>query len=322
MLSFVHEPQWKPTKLDHAAFCIRVAQDNSYIACALDEGDTWLLSTATGRLSYALHHPGDTFAATALRFHPANPKDLLVAQANGTIRLWNTGGKRPEMQWETNEKNEIYALDFSKSGTRFATAGLDKAIRIYDYERHEVISSMFRKLDIDDSNGHMNRIFSLLFHPTNPNLLISAGWDDTIQFWDLRTRESPNLIFGSHVMNDSIDAYEYTLAAGSYRTRDMLQLFDIRSHSLICSKTWGDEGHHTMVNTVKFSPNGDFVIAGGSGKARVAAFSSKDLSAVGEELFYDTNIFSICLNPSGDSILIVTAGGEVYSHQILYKRGD
>ena len=36
----------------------------------------------------------------------------------------------------------------------------------------------------------MNRVFALRYHPTDPHLLVSGGWDDTVQFWDIRLHES------------------------------------------------------------------------------------------------------------------------------------
>lgn len=30
-------------------------------------------------------------------------------------------------------------------------------------------------------DGHASRVFSLKYHPTDPHLLISGGWDDTVQ---------------------------------------------------------------------------------------------------------------------------------------------
>ena len=39
-------------------------------------------------------------------------------------------------------------------------------------------------------DGHMGRVFALKYHPTDPRVLVSAGWDDTVQFWDTRSKHS------------------------------------------------------------------------------------------------------------------------------------
>ena len=30
-------------------------------------------------------------------------------------------------------------------------------------------------------DGHMSRVFSLCYLPKDPNIMVSAGWDDTVQ---------------------------------------------------------------------------------------------------------------------------------------------
>ena len=35
-------------------------------------------------------------------------------------------------------------------------------------------------------DGHVQRVFSVQWHPTDSHLLASGGWDDTVQFWDDR----------------------------------------------------------------------------------------------------------------------------------------
>ena len=39
-------------------------------------------------------------------------------------------------------------------------------------------------------DGHESRVFALKYHPTDTNILVSAGWDDTVQFWDKRVENS------------------------------------------------------------------------------------------------------------------------------------
>ena len=38
----------------------------------------------------------------------------------------------------------------------------------------------------DVMDGHVQRVFSVQFHPAENHLLASGGWDDTVQFWDDR----------------------------------------------------------------------------------------------------------------------------------------
>ena len=41
-------------------------------------------------------------------------------------------------------------------------------------------------------DGHTSRVYALKYHPTDPNILVSA---DTVQFWDKRAENSIRYIF-------------------------------------------------------------------------------------------------------------------------------
>ena len=64
-----------------------------------------------------------------------------------------------------------------------AVAGKDCRIRIYDEATKSLTMTM--KM-LGENPGHSNRIFSVKFSPYNPNLLVSGGWDNTLQLNDLR----------------------------------------------------------------------------------------------------------------------------------------
>lgn len=70
--------------------------------------------------------------------------------------------------------------------------------------------------------GHASRIFCCKFHPTEPNVLLSGGWDNTIQIYDIREGRTVAYIGGPHVSGDSIDIYDDMIVAGSNRNKNIL----------------------------------------------------------------------------------------------------
>lgn len=75
----------------------------------------------------------------------------------------------------------------------------------------------------------------MCFHPTDPNLLISAGWDETIQFWDIRAGGSIKSIFGPRVSGDSLDfnPVNGTILAGSWRGHDNVEIWFVNSNKTL-----------------------------------------------------------------------------------------
>ena len=127
---------------------------------------------------------------------------------------------------QIREKSPIMCLDYNTDGDKFATAGNDVEVRIYDDEKKAVIQTM---KPTTKHPGHNNRIFSLCFHKEMPNLLVSGGWDKTVQFYDLRTGYVSNSVFSGQICGDTIDLKEHILLTGSYDEADQIQLFDIRN---------------------------------------------------------------------------------------------
>ena len=97
-----------------------------------------------------------------------------------------------------------------------ATAGRDAHVRIYDETTKSLVHTLKERGDFP---GHSNRIFSVKFNPFNPNILFSAGWDNTMQIYDIREKGPVGSIFGPHVCGDAIDVRfdGYTVLTGSYR---------------------------------------------------------------------------------------------------------
>ena len=50
-------------------------------------------------------------------------------------------------------------------------------------------------------DGHMGRVFALKYHPSDPRVLVSAGWDDTVQFWDTRSKHSVRYTLGEGLVH-------------------------------------------------------------------------------------------------------------------------
>ena len=107
-------------------------------------------------------------------------------------------------------------MDFNSDGTLLAVAGKDLYIHVYD----ETTKSLaFKMKERGNMPGHSNRIFCTKFNQSDPNMLVSGGWDNTVQVYDLRYRGPVHAIFGPNVCGDSIAFRNdgVTMVTGSYR---------------------------------------------------------------------------------------------------------
>lgn len=146
---------------------------------------------------------------------------LVTAQADGSLKHWHaTSGKCLHSRCDKPD-NHLYSIDYSTDGTLLATAGRDAHIRIYDETTKSLALTMKERGELP---GHSNRIFCVKFNPFDQNQLVSGGWDNTLQIYDIREKGPVNSIYGPHICGDSIDfRYDgYTLLTGSYRQDDAL----------------------------------------------------------------------------------------------------
>lgn len=226
--------------------------------------------------------------SAALRFRPAGPAGsaasktknvLLAASADGSIKHWHITSQRVLSKYASPD--QIYAVDYAPEGDRYATAGRDKVVRVFDDEGDKLVVAC-RNAGFD-TVGHSNRVFSVKFDPQNPTTLASGGWSNTVILHDTRTGNVERSFFGPHICGDAIDIRENLLLAGSWKPEKQLCLYDIRGKTTepVLEVPWSlaSAGGHsssaavmgprgapaTLVYGAQFSSCGTYMAAGGSG---------------------------------------------------------
>lgn len=221
------------------------------------------------------------FPVTSVRWKPHSenrPKNILLSvTADGKIILWHTASGKA-LHSITEKDNPIMCLDYSRDGQLFATAGNDKLVRIYD-DNTKTLSGIMKPGSFDQP-GHSNRIFSVNFHKENSNLLASGGWDNTVQFYDLKTGTIVNSVYGPHICGDSIDMKGNYLLTGSWSVKDQLQLWDLRMFKVCKNIPWQNDElfYPTYIYTAEFSKNslkGDMICVGGSNNNMLRVFEDE-----------------------------------------------
>jgi WD40 repeat protein len=318
MVSIDIIPKWKERLDAVQIYSLQLSPDSVTIAAALSNGTIELRSLVTGRTSYTLVHSPNNFAVSAIRFHPQDPHTFYAISPEGTIKSWSK--KVPELVWaRQEEENELYALDLDHLGQRIATAGTDARVRIYDPAINALTCTLTRRpRDQLTSKGHSDRIYCVKFHPSNENLLISGGWDNTIQIWDLRNSESVGCLPGPHICGDSLDIHGDMVLAGSWRVHDQLQFFDLRNNALLKSLGWSLAGvdKQCQIYIAKFFNSGKNFIAGGSGVNQLKVFSSRSFTSVGSALAFLAPVYAAAVTVNSQSLVVGTEKGDLMMHAI------
>jgi WD40 repeat protein len=318
MLSVNLLPKWKSQIPEAEVYSIRISKDPSLLAIGLSNGTICLSSLATGRISYTLTHSEDKFSVAAVRFNPATPRLFITISTDGLIKEWDKPA--PETVWTKREdENELYALDIHSDGSKFATGGTDAHVRVYDETTKRIVCDLSRrKYDQTTSKGHSERVYAVRFHPTDGNLLFSGGWDNTVQVWDLRSQQSVGCLPGPHICGDSLDTYGNYVIAGSWRTHDQLQLFDIRTMRELRKARWSLAGDdkQCQVYVARFLSTGKHFVAGGSGVNQLKTFAIDTFSSIGTALTFGSAVFTAASTENADAVVVGTAKGEVSLHEM------
>ena len=98
--------------------------------------------------------------------------------------------------------NPLFCVDYSPDATLFAVAGRERAIYVYD----EATKRPYVTLQGGDSlttAGHSNRVFSLKIK--DEHTILTGGWDNTVQIWDMRKKHAVQSIFGVYICGDGLD---------------------------------------------------------------------------------------------------------------------
>lgn len=166
---------------------------------------------------------------------------------------------------DEGEHQTIGCAAWRRDGRQMVTAGADRAVRVYDGETFRPLVCMAGGPGGDDAStaGHSNNIFACMFSPEDPHLLLSGGWDASVQLWDVREGHAVRSIGGPLVCGASLDVREGVVLAGSWRAQRHLQLFDLASGRLLTNlPNVGGEG--AKIYAARFGPAGS-IVAGSTG---------------------------------------------------------
>lgn len=265
-------------------FCVRFSPDDQYLAASFANGAIHIYNAENGKQEFVLNGSEEKELAdqplpvTQLRWRPhsaqSKTKSVLIsvnAEFDGQICHWHIKSGKC-LHTITERGNQLFCLDYFADGTQFATAGKDRLVRVYDEATKRQIQTL-QGGDMKETAGHSNRVFSLKYHPQHPNIILSGGWDNTVQVWDTRRGHSIRSLWNCYLSGDSVDFTSdgKQILTGSWRSQDALQLWDFGQGSdAAAAETveWASATSETtcMLFAAQCSkdPSSSMILAGGS----------------------------------------------------------
>ena len=305
-------------------FCSAFSMDSRYLAVGCGDGTTRVYNSA-GKLRHIFQPKNDEpLPVTCVRFRPTTASAfsslihvLMVASADGSVAHYHLSSSSNEPASFTTSSNQLFTCGYSASALSYATAGRDASVRLYDEQTRQPSATL---LPLDrysgaTANGHSNRIYALKYSPVDDNLLFSAGWDNTVQVWDVRSHRSVRSLFGPHVCGDALDvsADGARVLTASWRQSECLEVWDWASGRLLESVMYnvgseaGGGGKSEMLYAASWSADGQWMAAGGCGSNDAKV---KRVGADGweERISLKGGVYSVAI--SADSKRVAVAGAD------------
>jgi len=247
-------------------------------------------------------------------------KNVLIAgYANGATIHWHvTSGQALQMNIEKN--NQVNSVYYNKHGSLYCTAGSDLHVRVYDAATTKLLYDVHDGKD-GVTSGHSNKIFSVKFHPKDSNILLSGGWDNTVQIWDCRVKYSVASIYGPHICGDALDINNEgdCIITGAYSKDTPLQLWDYRTCKLREEIIWASSvKRRSMLYAAHFShankPN--YFYAGGSNINEAKIYSIETRKCLGSAYGFDKPIYSLAMSKDEKKFALGDGGNHLYYYSI------
>mmetsp|Transcript_15598 Transcript_15598/g.38625 ORF Transcript_15598/g.38625 Transcript_15598/m.38625 type:complete len:362 (+) Transcript_15598:91-1176(+) len=324
-------------------FCCKFSPDDASLAVSYADGTIRVFNAESGAEEFTLNNrktdetdmepmgEGEDdaliramkppcFPTTQVRWRPSGSesrtKNVLIsvnAENDGEVQHWHI--KSGKCLHTIEEKdNQIFCLDYYHNGSLFATAGRDYKVRVYD-EGTKRLTTVLEGGDFQKTAGHSNRVFSVKFHSSNPNLLVSAGWDNTVQIWDTRKGQSVRSIYGAYICGDAVDLnHDSTeILTASYRTTETLQVWDFGSGTLKYTIPWRPRGHLSSAECMAFAAqysqsDSRYIVAGGSQNNEAKVFDAKTQACLGV-VSTPKPVFSVDFNSKTNAFVVGSADG-------------
>eukprot|EP00795_Rhopilema_esculentum_P015498 gene15498-6755_t len=281
----------------------RFNPNGDLLAVGLANGVIKVYSVESKTCVYSIPNPNSDLPVTCLRWKP-DTRDQTYANvvtatyASGDVKQWHVSSGK--CLWTVKEDRQVLTCSISSNAGRFLTSGSDAKVYLYDASTRNVLNTFEASTKYQFMDGHTMRVFVVQFQPDNPNVFVSGGWDDTVQWWDVRQDPCHNIrkIVGPHICGEGLDIEPTSLniVTGSWRKDNNVQVWDFHSGNLI--KDVPSDFNRSMIYTVQWK-NPDTIITGGSHCNMMRFINYKSMTTTGRLMDLPGAVYSVDNNHKG-----------------------
>ncbi|XP_049836290.1 WD repeat-containing protein 48 [Schistocerca gregaria] len=112
-------------------------------------------------------------------------KNLISASSDTTVKVWNAH-KGFCMSTLRTHKDYVKALAYAKDREQVASAGLDRAIFLWDVNTLTALTASNNTVTTSSLNGNKDSIYSLAMNPSG-TIIVSGSTEKVLRVWDPRS---------------------------------------------------------------------------------------------------------------------------------------
>ena len=112
-------------------------------------------------------------------------KNIISASSDTTVKVWNAH-KGFCMSTLRTHKDYVKALAYAKDREQVASAGLDKAIFLWDVNTLTALTASNNTVTTSSLNGNKDSIYSLAMTPAG-TVIVSGSTEKVLRVWDPRS---------------------------------------------------------------------------------------------------------------------------------------
>jgi len=237
---------------------------------------------------------------------------LLASYANSNMKFWDISMANKDYEIDERDNLGIYSVDYSQIGDKIISGGADRSVRMYCNNTKKLINEMKGCVN-NEILHHYNRIHCVKFGEDD-NTAYSGGTDCVVSIHDTRQQKPVHNIEGPYIIGDTLDFKDNELLTGSYRSKNCIEIWDMRTFNRICSQNWDEinpkEGGQVV--SAKFSNRKPgSVIAASKLTNEVKIFDREFTDTLATADGFKSMIYSMDQSHNGENIAVGTADGLV-----------